>query len=97
MCVAYNAPRLADGPGIQRRLDLGDHRGQLAAIRGARRRAEDGPPDRAVAHEERHVRTERLPVDDVEVLGEARPAGDEAVRPQRQLDQLAARVGDRRK
>ena len=52
--------------------------------------------DRAVADEERDVRPERLLRDAIEVLPERPPPRDEAVRPQRQLDDLAADVGDRR-
>ena len=52
--------------------------------------------DRAVPDEERDVRPERLLLDPVEVLGERPPARDQPVRAQRQLDELAAAVGDRR-
>ena len=57
---------------------------------------EDGPANGAVADEERDVRPERLLGDPIEVLPEGRPARRELVRPERQVDELAPGVGDRR-
>ena len=96
-------PRRVDEPGrqaerarVHRGVDRGDHRGQL--VRGGRPRvgAQHGPANRPVADQEGDVRAERLLGDPIEVLAEARPAGLELVRAQRQVDQLTPGVGDRR-
>ena len=47
-------------------------------------------------HEERDIEPERLAVDRVQVLAERPPARDEPVRTQRQFDELAPGVRDRR-
>ena len=81
---------------VHRAVDRADHRRQLVGRRRAGVGTEDGPADRAVADEERDVRTEGLLGDPIEVLPEGRPARRELVRPERQVDKVAPGVGDRR-
>ena len=69
------AARHADRAGIERLVDIRDHRRQLGLARAAAVRAEDGAADRAVPDEERDVRPERLRVDGVEEPGDVSTTG----------------------
>ena len=88
--------RQPERPGVHRRVDLADHRVALQVVRGPAIGPDDRAAHRPVPDEERDVRTERDLVDRVEVLAERPPARDQLVGAERQLDELAAAIGDRR-
>ena len=83
-------------PGLEGGFRIGHPRLQLRRRAGPGLRANNGPTDRSVTHQERHVGPERPFLHTIEELPKRSPRRFDAVRSQGQVDEIATRAACRR-